>query len=370
MNMPLSPLEIFRTMGIPSRRVEDWKYTDLRSAVSEDAFEQPNRLGVSVSAPPDVESCLLDDEPLPDWALQAIQRVPPAGAIDAAARAFNPMIVLARVPAGVQCTEPLQVEYRREGTAQIVLLLERGSSLTFLDKHHRQGEGLRNISVSLFLHRGARLIHVRQAGYAHGLATIETLSAELGPNANYHAHMVEGGAKLSRAEWNVLLSGEGANAEISGATVLGTGLHADVTTRIDHATGNTTSRQLFKKVVAEQARAVYQGKITVRKGANGSDSRQTAKAVLLGARAEADLKPELEILADDVKCAHGAAIGDLDASSLFYLRSRGVPESEARSLLLRAFLEEAVDTIEDEPIREDAWRFVSEGLEEAIRAQS
>jgi Fe-S cluster assembly protein SufD len=237
-----------------------------------------------------------------------------------------------------------------------------------MDMHQRQGDGLRNISISMLLEEGASLTHIRQAGNARELTTIETVSAVLGRNARYRAHVVEGGAKLSRAEWNVVLDGEGSNAEISGATILAYDLHSDVTTRIDHAAGHTTSRQLFKKVVAGHSRAVYQGKITVRKDANGSDSRQTAKAVLLSARAEADLKPELEILADDVKCAHGAAIGDLDASALFYLRSRGIPESESRSLLLRAFLEE--ESIEDETLRGAAWRFVDDGLVQAMKVPS
>ncbi|HEY6578097.1 MAG TPA: SufD family Fe-S cluster assembly protein, partial [Rhizomicrobium sp.] len=118
------------------------------------------------------------------------------------------------------------------------------------------------------------------------------------------------------------------------------------------------------------SRAVYQGKITVSKGADGSDSRQTAKALLLGEHAEADLKPELEILADDVKCAHGAAIGDLDADSLFYLRSRGLPERDARGMLLRGFLEEAVAEIERDDAREAVWRFVEGGLARAQESQA
>jgi Fe-S cluster assembly protein SufD len=121
--------------------------------------------------------------------------------------------------------------------------------------------------------------------------------------------------------------------------------HSDVTTHIIHRHGDTKSSQLFKHVAGGQSRAVYQGKVTVAKGANGSDSVQTAKALLLDEAAEADLKPELEIFADDVKCAHGAAVGDLDADSLFYLRARGIPEAEARGLLLHAFLEDAVAEI-------------------------
>jgi Fe-S cluster assembly protein SufD len=141
-----------------------------------------------------------------------------------------------------------------------------------------------------------------------------------------------------------------------------------VTSHIEHAAGDTRSTQLFKKVAGGKSRAVYQGKITVHEGANGSDSRQTAKALLMGTRAEADLKPELIIFADDVKCAHGAAVGDLDADSLFYLRSRGIPDREARNMLIRAFLEEAVAEIEDEAIRAAVWKDVEHALPHAMES--
>jgi len=129
--------------------------------------------------------------------------------------------------------------------------------------------------------------------------------------------------------------------------------------------GDTGSAQLFKHVVAGKSRAVYQGRITVAEGADGTDSRQTAKALLLDTRAEADLKPELIIFADDVKCAHGAAVGDLDADSLFYLRARGIPEAEARAMLMRAFLEDAVSEIGNEAIRGAVWAVVKAALVQA-----
>jgi Fe-S cluster assembly protein SufD len=119
---------------------------------------------------------------------------------------------------------------------------------------------------------------------------------------------------------------------------------------------------LFKLIAGGHARAIYQGRISVHPGAVGTDSNQTAKGLLIGSRAEIDLKPELEILADDVKCAHGAAVGDLDAESLFYLRARGIPEAEARALLMRAFLEDAVAEIEDEGVRARVWQVVEKAL--------
>jgi Fe-S cluster assembly protein SufD len=180
----------------------------------------------------------------------------------------------------------------------------------------------------------------------------------------YRAHFMTTGSKLSRTELQIALEGEGAQAHLSGVSVLGEAGHADITTRIAHAVGNTQSTQLFKIIAGGKSRGVYQGKISVAEGANGSDSRQTAKGLLLGERAEIDLKPELEILADDVKCAHGAAVGDLDPESLFYLRSRGLPEGEARALLMRAFLEDAVAEIADETIRGEVWSRVETALKE------
>jgi Fe-S cluster assembly protein SufD len=150
--------------------------------------------------------------------------------------------------------------------------------------------------------------------------------------------------------------------------VLGHDGHSDVTTHIEHAAPKTLSTQLFKHVAGGKSRAVYQGKITVREGALGSDSRQIARALLMSPRAEADLKPELIIFADDVKCAHGATVGDLDTESLFYLRSRGIPEKEARRLLINAFLGEAVDAIGDDALIETIWHDIEAALPRAMES--
>jgi Fe-S cluster assembly protein SufD len=181
---------------------------------------------------------------------------------------------------------------------------------------------------------------------------VEEISVKLARAAAYRGHFAHFGARLSRTELEIAVEGEGAEVDLSGVSVLAGERHADVTTHVAHETGQTRSTQLFKKVLGGHARAVYQGKVTVAHGADGSDSRQSAKALLLGERAEADLKPELEIFADDVKCAHGAAVGDLDAESLFYLRARGIPEKEARHLLIHAFLEDATDGIGNTDLRE------------------
>jgi Fe-S cluster assembly protein SufD len=192
--------------------------------------------------------------------------------------------------------------------------------------------------------------------------TVEQMALDLARDARYTAHYANFGAKLSRLEVTIALNGEHAEADLSGVSVLDGEAHADVTTQIRHLAGRTQSRQLFKKVAGGKSRAVYQGKVTVAPHADGADSRQTAKALLVGGRAEADLKPELEILADDVKCAHGAAVGDLDADSLFYLRARGIGEQQARSLLIHAFLEEALAGIARDEAREQVRAAVDAAL--------
>jgi Fe-S cluster assembly protein SufD len=365
----VSPLEIFRAQGIPHRRVEEWKYSDLRSAIDAETFEHTYGVVMVVNNPSAQIETVINDE-LPDWASSAVQGLGVGGAMDAAAKAFSPNVVAIRVPGGLQIVDPLHIEFHAEGQGQIILCLEKGASLSFVETHHPDSEGLRNISLSILLESDTKLTHIRREHFAKTSVTVETMGVQVAKSAQYLAHFTSLGAKLSRTELNVMLVGEGADANISGVSVLADGAHADVTTRIDHRTGHTQSTQLFKAVAGGKSRAVYQGKITVSEGADVSDSRQTAKGLLLGPRAEIDLKPELEIFADDVKCAHGAAVGDLDVESLFYLRSRGVPEAEARVLLIRGFLEEAVEGIAREDTRAETWQLVEQGLARATETAS
>jgi Fe-S cluster assembly protein SufD len=255
-----------------------------------------------------------------------------------------------RVPKGAAITAPLKLDFTGPGHVRGLLVLEEGASLTLVE-----GVGVtdfRNVGFEIVLGENARLEHVRVSPNAADAVLVEEVSLHIAAGGHYRGHFAGFGSKLARMELEIALEGEGAEAHLSGVSVLDGKRHSDVTTHVIHRVGNSQSTQLFKHVASGAARAVYQGKVTVAKGANGSDSSQTAKALLLGEGAEADLKPELEIFADDVKCAHGAAVGDLDAESLFYLRARGIPESQARGLLLQAFLEDAVAEIENIDQRE------------------
>jgi Fe-S cluster assembly protein SufD len=333
---------LFRARGVPHRRVEAWKYSDLKSALGEAGIGAVVGEWLVGNLPSGVEVFDLSQNNPPDWVRENFAAATD-NTMSAASLALSAGGVAFRVPKGAQITDLLKMDFTGPGHVRGLLVLEDGASLTLVE-----GVGLadfRNVGFEIVLGEGANLDHVRVSPDAGDGILVEEVSVQVAARARYRAHFAGFGSKLSRLELEIALEGEGAEAHLSGVSVLDGKRHNDVTTHVTHAVGNTHSTQLFKHVAGGQSRAVYQGKVTVAKGANGSDSNQTAKALLLGDAAEADLKPELEIFADDVKCAHGAAVGDLDAESLFYLRARGIAEAEARGLLLHAFLEDAVAQI-------------------------
>ena len=356
----------FRARGVPHRRVEAWKYTDLRSVVDADIIESAGALQWNVTGLPEGAE-LIDLEKAvtpPAWLSGHLGTLLKAGYLDAASLAFALSGWAVRIPPGAQAQ--LRIDFKSPGQGRALLLIEAGASVSLVETMACPS-GFQNIGMEIVLAPDASLDHVRIMPESAGAVQIGSVSFALGRGARYRAHFANFGARMARTDLHLGLS-EGSQAHLSGVSVLGGASHADVTTHIEHLEGETTSTQSFRLVAGGTSRAVYQGKITVAAGANGSDSRQTAKAILLGTRAEADLKPELEIFADDVKCAHGAAVGDLDAESLFYLRSRGVPEIEARNLLIRAFLEDALDGIDDPDIRAQVWDAVEEALPRAMEA--
>jgi Fe-S cluster assembly protein SufD len=271
--------------------------------------------------------------------------------------------VALRVHSGVMVEEPLHLNFVSQLAhhGRVLIVLEDGAALTLLESHSN-ATSFANLGVEIMLAEKAVLTHIRLADSPVEAVQVEEVAVSQSAGSTYRAHFTDLGAKLSRLELQIALAGAKTETNLSGVHVLTGGRQADVTTRLDHMVGDTESVQLFKHVVGGKSRAVYQGRITVQQGADGTDSRQSAKALLLESHAEADLKPELIIFADDVKCAHGAAVGDIDADSLFYLRARGIPETEARAMLMRAFLEDAVSEIENEAIRAAVWSVVEAGL--------
>jgi len=347
-------------LALPTRRVEEWKYSDLARALGDAGFGETSAR-VSVGAlPAGVEIFDLDEPNRPAWVKAHYGKLR-GNAVSAVSLAKARGGIALRVSKGACIADILRLDFAGEGHVRALLVLEEGAALTLSERFDIAGT--RNAGFEIVLGANAQLNHVRLSPVSDAVQ-VEEISLTLARDAVYCAHFANFGAKLSRVELAITLDGEGAQAHLSGVSVLSGDSHADVTTQVIHAAGRTQSTQLFKKVAGGKAQAVYQGKVTVAHGANGSDSRQTAKALLLSSRAEADLKPELEIFADDVKCAHGAAVGDLDADSLFYLRARGIPEREARHLLIHAFLEDALTDIANTDLRETVRGAVSSALNE------
>jgi len=347
-------------LALPNRRVEEWKYSDLARALGDAGFGEASARVQVGTLPDGIEAIDLEQNVRPLWISTHYGKLKTnnVGALSLAKARTG---LALRVAKGQVVAAPLHLTVTGEGHTRLLLVLEEGASLTILED--ADPSGMRNTGFEIVLGANAELRHVRVAPTSDAVQ-VEEISLRLARDARYHGHFANFGAKLSRIELAIALEGEGSEAHLSGVSVLSGNAHADVTTHVTHAVGRTQSTQLFKKVVGGHGQAVYQGKVTVTKGADGADSRQTAKALLLGERAEADLKPELEILADDVKCAHGAAVGDLDADSLFYLRARGISEQEARHLLIHAFLEDALTDIANDDLREKVRGAVGHALNE------
>ncbi|MGQ0751154.1 MAG: Fe-S cluster assembly protein SufD [Betaproteobacteria bacterium] len=204
---------------------------------------------------------------------------------------------------------------------------------------------LTNAVTEIIVADSARVRHVALQREARGAFHIKHCAVSLARDARYESNTVTLGARISRNNVNIVQQGEGAECSMDGLTLISGRQLADTHTAMDHAKPNGRSRQLHKCIVADAAHAVFNGKILVRAGAQLTDSAQQSRNLLLSPKAHVDTKPQLEIFADDVKCAHGATVGQLDAEQLFYLRSRGLPEARARNLLTYAFGAEVIDRL-------------------------
>jgi Fe-S cluster assembly protein SufD len=209
-----------------------------------------------------------------------------------------------------------------------------------------------NAAVELVVGDGAHVDHVKLTGAGAGALHVWTMMAKVGARARFNEFLFTIGGAVMRNQLFVRFEGADTVAGIRGATLLKGSQHADVTLFADHVAPACTSREMFKSVLDGSGRSVFQGKIIVRRAAQKTDARMATHALLLTDEAEADNKPELEIYADDVQCGHGATSGALDQDLLFYLKARGIPEKEAETLLIQAFVGEVVEGIEHAGLRD------------------
>ena len=223
--------------------------------------------------------------------------------------------------------------------------LGEGARLVLIETSTGEGSYLHNPVLEIRLEEGSTLTHLRLQNEAIGAFHLSTVYVGIAAAATYDSFALTLGARLARMEVQARLAGPGAAAHLNAAQLLDGVQHADFTTVVSHDAPSCASRQTVKNVLSGRSRGVFQGKIEVARAAQKTDGYQMNQALLLSPDAEIDSKPQLEIYADDVKCSHGATVGELDAEQLFYLRSRGIDGPEARSMLVRAFLAEALDPI-------------------------
>jgi Fe-S cluster assembly protein SufD len=379
-------LDAFLARGFPTSRDEEWKYTNLRR------FEARS---FALAATPG----LLDAQPV-DWvdnggirlvfvdghwspALSSASALPPGVTISplrqwagrdpvAAARRLDVQraaptsfehLNLAFVTDGLvvelaedaQTVEPLYVlhQWSRAGNGAMnhprVLVHARARArCTLIEQYLGPAdiESFTNAATLLHLAEDARVEHYRLQQESSRGFHIGSVTAKLAARSCYALHDLALGAALGRTDATVLLEGAGAHTALHGLFAPRGAQHLDAHTRIDHVAAHTTSEEDYRGIADERGRGVFNGKVIVRPDAQKVDARQSSRNLLLSPQAEIDTKPELEIYANDVKCSHGATTGRLDATALFYLRSRGLSEADARSLLIRAFAESILTSIE------------------------
>lgn len=235
---------------------------------------------------------------------------------------------------------------------RILIYLDKNSKASIVESYHGSGETCFSCGVvEIILERGARLDYYKIQQEDDRSAHIVQAYARLANQAELRAHIISLGGGLVRNEYDVQLTGEQAVCLLNGLYLARGRQHIDNHTEIEHVAPACTSYELYKGILSDRAHGVFHGKIYVHPGAQKTDAKQTNQALLLSDDAEVDSKPQLEIYADDVRCTHGATVGQLDEQQLFYLRTRGLAEAQARSLLVYAFAEEIIGRIEVEPVR-------------------
>lgn len=262
------------------------------------------------------------------------------------------------IPKGVTVAAPIHLMFitQSENTAnfpRVLVVAAENSSATVVENYISEGETqyLTNGVVEVVLEEGARLEHYKVQRESVAAFHVATTAVGLGRNSSYDTTTITFGAKLSRHDIVVTMDHEGAECWVDGLYLVTGDQHADTHSVIDHRQPNCTSHQLYKGILDGKSRAVFNGKVFVRHNAQKTDAMQTNKNLLLSNEARVDTKPQLEILADDVKCAHGAAVGQIDEEELFYLETRGIHPDLGRNLLTYGFAEEVIAKIKLDSIR-------------------
>ncbi len=385
----------FDALGLPHRRVEEWKYTDLRALMRE---------ALPIAGPPDaaglaraknagrlagdmdarrivfvdgrfvaelsdvadlsaglsirpMAQALAGGDPL---VADRLGKVVPADregvvALNTALMTDGAVIHVAK---GATLERPIHLVFAATGQTpasvftRSLVVIEQGARAMLVESHEAGAGHQVNTALELVVGEGAHVDHIKITSGPDDLVHVSSLMAAIGANARFNDFAFNIGGGVVRNQTFVRFDGEGTLAGLRGASLLKGKQHVDSSMLVDHKAGGCQSREVFATVLDDQSRGVFQGKIVVQPQAQKTDARMMTRALLLSDEAEADSKPELEIFADDVQCGHGATSGALDEELKFYLMARGIPEKEAEALLVQAFVGEAIEGIEHAGLRD------------------
>jgi Fe-S cluster assembly protein SufD len=375
-------LSQFQKMGLPSRKHEDWKYTvidqkvDLtlpfpesssqthqEKALSEDSiclhftngFYNPLK---SLKLPKGLTISPFEELQMPDLGLGQIfsHETHAFASLNAA---FFENALQITLDSGLHLEKPIELIYEgdcldkaRQWHGRLIIRLKEDSSLTLIERHHGQGNYFTTQVTEIFLDKKAHLRHIKIQDESRLATHLAFLGISQDESSYFTSTCLQIGARLGRQEVKAHLKGDDAQIILSGPTLVGQDQVLDNNTLIIHDALRGSSQQVFRTVLEDNGHGIYLGTVKVAKGAQKTDAQQMSRALMLSDKSDMDCKPALEIFADDVKCSHGATIGDLDNDSLFYLKARGIDEKTARYLLTLAFLKEALAQIGDEKLEE------------------
>lgn len=381
--------ETYERLGLPHRRIEEWKYTDLRALVGEvlplaaapdaaalkraaeavkaHAIAGARKLvlvdGVFVADLSDVKALAaevgfktLRETLEKDVGLLKTASTDAVIALNAAMATDGVVLSIAD---GAQLSAPIQIIHIATAASASAftrsqVAIGKGARATIVESFVAAGAQAYQINDAVLLTVGddADVAHIRLMDDAPDALNVTSHFVTVGANVKLNFFNMTTGAAVSRLQGFITLAGEGSELSANGVNLLQKTEHGDTTLVVDHAVPNCVSREVFRAVIDDRAHSVFQGRIIVRPDAQKTDGKMMTRALLLSDEAEADNKPELEIFADDVSCGHGATAGALDDSLLFYLKARGLPEKQAQALLIQAFVGEAIEQIADDGLRE------------------
>lgn len=387
-------LEQFLALGLPTTRDEPWKYTSLRRLEGRTLALPEVATGVDAGlerrllagdwqritlvngrhAPAQSSAAtaiaglqlrtlasVLKESPEEAVALLGSHDVTTSARFDLVNLAFVDDGLVIDVAAGTTLSQPLYLVFESSGSGRPTLATPRvivraGANSKFtLIEHHVSAERAEHCVAAvtqLSLAEGSHVEHYRLRQEGAQVIHLGSVSAEVGRSARYLSHTLSLGGTLSRLDLAIRLAGSGASCELNGVFLADGTQHTDTHSCIEHAVPQTQSSQDYRGLADGKGRGVFNGKVVVYKDAQKTDARQSSRNLLLSNTAEIDTRPELEIYADDVKCSHGATTGQLDPTALFYLRSRGIAEDEARGLLALAFVETVLKDMTVQPVRD------------------